>query len=197
MTGIILAAGLSRRMGSPKQLLQLGDKSILQHVVDAAQESRLGDIVLVLGHEHELISAGLSLSRTRVVINPDFANGQSTSIKQGVATVGPEATGAVVMLGDQPTISSEVIDRLIAEFEATGSDVVQPIYGDEISHPVLLARSLFPEIMLIDGDEGARKVVAEHKANRRLVPISGTAPPDVDDADDYQRLLDGTQEIRP
>ncbi len=197
VAGVVLAAGSSRRLGSPKQLLEFGSKSLLQHVVDAAEASHLGDITIVLGHEYERIQADLTVSRARIVVNLDYAAGQSTSLRRGIESLGPEATGAVVMLADQPTLSTFVIDALIAAFEEEGGAVVQPIYAGEIGHPVLLNRTLFPEVLSVTGDHGARDVVAAHRADRRLVRVAGTAPPDVDDIDDYQRLLAQNQDINP
>ena len=187
---VILAAGTSTRLGRPKQLLDLGGEPLLRHTLRNALASRAGEVVLVLGNQADSISKAVGDLGQRTVINPDFAAGQSTSLWVGVEAVSDESDAAIVMLGDQPLVSPEMLDQIIECFERTGALIVQPVYGEIPGNPVLLARSLFPELMNIEGDQGARRVIKAHGKEVERVRISDGPPPgDVDTEEDYQALL--------
>ena len=111
--GIVLAAGSSQRMGTPKQLLPLGGRPLLEHVVAAACGSRLEQVVVILGADHELIRQRVDWGRARVMVNPDHALGMSSSLRTGLAALDSDVASAVVILGDQPGISSELVDRML------------------------------------------------------------------------------------
>src|SRR5687768_483328 len=141
VSGIILAAGRSSRLGRPKQLLDLGGVPVLAHVLDNARAAGLDEVVLVLGHEAERIAAAVAarLDGVRVVVNPDFARGQSTSLHAGLRAVAAESAAAIVLLGDQPQVGPDVIGALVAAYRQTTSPVVLPSYGGTPANPVLLA----------------------------------------------------------
>ena len=128
LTGVVLAAGTSVRMGRPKQLLPLGDRCLLQRVVDAALASRLDEVIVVLGHRAEEIRAAIVLpgdGRARAVVNPDFARGQSTSLQRGVRAADARSQAVAVLLGDQPGVTAGLIDRVAAAFvSAEGAAVL-------------------------------------------------------------------------
>src|SRR3954451_14628645 len=102
---VILAAGTSSRLGQPKQLLDLGGEPLLRHTLRNALASRAGEVVLVLGHQAETIRAAVGEHGQRTVINPDFADGQSTSLRAGLEAVSDDSDAAIVMLGDQPLVT--------------------------------------------------------------------------------------------
>ncbi|HEX5498621.1 MAG TPA: NTP transferase domain-containing protein, partial [Thermomicrobiales bacterium] len=116
ISGIILAAGDSTRLGRPKQLLPVGGLPLLAHVLRHAAASRLDDVVVVLGHDAEAIAEAVGEWGQRIAVNPDFAAGQSTSLKIGLAAVPPQAEAALVLLGDQPEVGPAIIDAVIAAF---------------------------------------------------------------------------------
>jgi molybdenum cofactor cytidylyltransferase len=198
LSGIILAAGLSTRMGRPKLVLELGGRPLLQHVLDAAAESRLDEIVLVLNPivADEILAAVTLPARcpVHVELNPFCFQGQSTSLQLGVHSIDRRATAAAVLLGDQPGVTSALIDRVAAEFLAWDTLALRPFWwgpgGNRVpGHPVFLARRMWPAIHELRGDEGARAIFRE-RGWPREVEIAGVPPADIDDAADYARAVD-------
>ena len=188
--GVVLAAGRSSRLGRPKQLLPLAGMPLLAHVLRNATASALDEVVLVLGHEATPIGATVGQWGQRIVVNPDYAAGQSTSLRAGLAAVDPTAEAVVVLLGDQPQVGPAVVDALIEAYRATGAPIVVPTYGGRRGNPVLFTRTLFPELARVGGDEGARGVVRAHDAEVLAVAVGpGPAPRDVDTEADYAALL--------
>ena len=192
VSGIILAAGRSSRLGRPKQLLDLGGRPVLAHVLAAAGTARLDELILVLGHEGEQIRSVLApyLGGVRCVVNPHFAAGQSTSLHAGIRALSERSAAAVILLGDQPQVEPRVVDALIEAFRDTGAPVVMPSYGGVPANPVLIARALFPEVLAVAGDQGAREVIRAHRGEAVLVPFPDHHPPrDIDTDADYAALL--------
>jgi len=166
VAALVLAAGLSRRMGTlNKLLITIDGKPMLRHVADAAAASEARPLIVVTGHEREKVEAALAglEPAPRFVFNPDAAAGLSTSLKCGLAALPPETDGAVVCLGDMPRVTPAAIDALIAAFNPVeGRAICVPVRGGKRGNPVLLARSLFAELAGISGDVGARDLVAAH-----------------------------------
>lgn len=200
LVGLILAAGASRRMGRPKQLLPLAGRPLLQHVVDAASGSRLAESVLVLGHAADEIRAALTLpTRCRVVVNPEPDAGQSTSLACGLAAVDAGAAAVVVLVGDQPGVTSALIDEVTAAFLAGDAPVVRPVWRTDGTatpgHPVVLARAIWPALAGLTGDQGARALFDAHPEWVHQIEIAGAPPLDVDDHEDYGRVLDAAGSV--
>jgi molybdenum cofactor cytidylyltransferase len=195
IVGIILAAGLSRRLGRPKQLLSLGGEPLIRKTIRQVLASSLDQTILVVGELANEIEAAVSGLPVHVVVNRHASLGQSTSIRAGLAALPPDTKAAVFVLGDQPEIEPGVIDALIASWRAGGSPVVLPQYAEGIGNPVLFDRRLFPELAAIDGDVGARAVVLAHRATGDLeaVPVDVHTPADVDTEADFRALLDRLQ----
>lgn len=189
VTGIVLAAGTSSRLGQPKQLLELGGRPLLQHAIDAAEEAGLFDVVVVLGHRVDDVKAAVKLGKgTRVVVNPDFAQGQATSLRAGIQAADPSSKAAVVLLGDQPAVDAASLRTLIDAYERTESPVVQASYSGRPGHPVLFDRSLWGDLEAIDGDKGARDLLKSHPEWVEWVELGGDVPADLDTWQDYERL---------
>lgn len=188
ISAIVLAAGRSTRMGKNKLVLPLDGRPVLGRVLDALKGSKVGEIVVVLGEGAEEVRRKVDLSGTRVVVNPRYAEGMSTSVKAGLRSVSPSAAAAVVVLGDQPFLSSALVDSLIDGFLEEGAPVVVPVRLGRRRNPVLFARSAFPEIMNISGDRGAKAVVEAQGAAALEVKVgqAGTVL-DVDTPSDYRR----------
>ncbi len=190
VSGVILAAGSSSRLGRPKQLLDLFGEPLLRHVVRNAVASQLSKVVLVLGHQSAEIASAVGEWGQRLVINPNYRDGQSTSLRVGLNAIDPTATGVMFLLGDQPQVTPAIIDAVITQFHQSGSAIVMPTYGGIPANPVLFAAELFPELATVSGDEGARLIVKRHRVNVSHVPVSLDAPPrDVDTEEDYLLLL--------
>ena len=165
VAALVLAAGQSRRMGTlNKLLIGIDGKPMVRHVAEAVQGSQARPIIVVTGHEREKVEAVLSgLGIASFVFNPDYAQGLSTSLKQGLAALPAGIDAAVVCLGDMPKVAAAEIDRLIAAFNPVeGRAVCVPTRRGKRGNPVLLASRLFPELSSVSGDVGARDLIAAH-----------------------------------
>jgi len=196
LSGIILAAGASTRMGRPKQLLPLGGRCLLQRVIDAAVDSCLDEIVVVLGHHAEEIREALQLPVGRgvqIVVVPDWALGQSQSLRAGLRAADSQASAAAILLGDQSGITGELIDRLATECSVGSAPIVRPVYdsgGAPVpGHPVFLARRIWPAVERLQGDQGARVLIRTHPEWVREIPIAGEPPRDINTEEDYRHAL--------
>jgi molybdenum cofactor cytidylyltransferase len=190
VSGVILAAGTSSRLGQPKQLLDLHGEPLLRWTVRNAIASGLDEVVLVLGARAEEIGTAVGELGQRTVINPDFAKGQGTSLVAGLKAIDARVEGILFMLGDQPQVGPEIIDLLIERFRDAGAPIVQPVYGGIPANPVLFSLTLKDELLAITGDEGARSIVRAHKKDIVFVSVSDGPPPrDVDTIEDYQALI--------
>jgi len=194
VSGIVLAAGMSRRFGRPKQLLPMGDGCLLRCVVDGALASRLDEVVVVLGHRAREVRRALACDsepRVSLVVNPDFASGQGSSLRCGLRAADPRACAAAILLGDQPGVGAELIDRILDGFLAAESPGVRPVYpdaGGAPGHPVLLAREIWPEVEALDGDQGARALFRKHPDWLQTIPVAGVPPTDIDTPRDLPQL---------
>jgi molybdenum cofactor cytidylyltransferase len=185
----VLAAGTSRRLGRPKQLLELGGEPLIRHTVQHALASKADEVVVVLGNEADRVVSEIADLGAKIVVNPDFTDGQSTSMVAGILALGPDADAAVLMLGDQPTVTSSLLDMLIDRFISTRAAVVQPRYADgKPGNPALIARGLFGEVLAVKGDIGAREVIRAHRDDVQYVDVAMSHPLDVDTDDDYAAL---------
>lgn len=186
---VVLAAGISSRLGRPKQTLPLEGKPLLQHVLDAAARAGLDDVIVVLGHAADEVARELRLPPgARTVVNPDFRSGQSSSLRAGLAAVAPDAGAVVVLLGDQPRLSPRAIEAVTAAYRAGRGPVIQASYGGRGGHPVLLDRGVWTEVLAVEGDVGARDILARHPEWVRAVEVGGRPPTDVDTWEDYERV---------
>lgn len=168
IAAVVLAAGRSRRMGGANKLLaEIDGAPMVRRVLDRVRASRAAAVVVVTGHERARVEAALQGAvgdgRCRLVHNPDFAAGLSTSVKRGLAALPEAIDGALVCLADMPQITAAAIDRLIAAFDPLeGRAICLPTWGGKRGNPVLLARRYFAEVQAISGDVGARALIGEH-----------------------------------
>ena len=191
VSAIVLAAGQARRMGALKLALPLGPQSVLRHVVEAALASPVDEVVVVLGHGAAELTAELPKhSRVRPVYNPQFAQGQSTSVRAGINALPSEVEGAIFLLGDQPLVRPETIAALVATFRSYPAPIVQPLYHGIPGNPVLFARTLFPELLQVTGDRGGRELLDTHRREMAAVDLNLEAPEDIDTREDYDKITD-------
>ena len=198
---IILAAGTSSRMsdGRNKLLLPLQQRPVLAHVIAAALGSRARPVVLVLGHQAEEVRAHLQLAEltrpVRIVENPAFADGQSTSMQAGLRALltdqpARELASVIFLLGDQPMITADLIDGLIDLHTTSGKRIVLPLYAGQRGNPVLFSLDLAPELLQVSGDEGGRSVLKRHPQDIATLAVSEEMlNADVDTREAYQRVL--------
>lgn len=191
VNGIVLAAGMSRRLGRPKQLLDVGGKPLIRHVVERCLRSNLDSVWVVLGHEADVVRDALAELDVRFVVNPAYATGQASSLVAGLDAASDGADAVVVALGDQPFIEPRVIDGLIAVRRSQGAAIAMAGYGDDRGHPVLFGGELFTELHDIIGDQGGREVIRRHLSQVVPVPAnSSVVPLDVDTEEAYALLLE-------
>jgi molybdenum cofactor cytidylyltransferase len=225
IAAIVLAAGSSTRLGRPKQLLPLGDRAVIEHVVDRVLAANIDRVVVVVGHAADAISAVLGDRPVEIVFNPEYRAGQSSSLRVGLELVSSfghhvsdleilrqaqddmgsqgdmgaqvemdgaaeDAEAVIILLGDQPGIATESVDRLVERWNRDRPPIVMTSYGGKRSHPVLFARDLFPELLAIEGDRGARDVIHRHRD--RVVEIDSgepDLPADIDTEEAYRAML--------
>jgi molybdenum cofactor cytidylyltransferase len=189
--GVVLAAGASRRMGRAKQLLPVRGRPLLEGVVASACASRLDEVLVVLGARADEILAAVDLGRARVVHNPDHTVGMSTSLRVGMAGLGTDVDRAVVILGDQPAISAELLNRLLDMQQDSGLPAAALSFGGLLHPPVVLARELWGDLESLEGDVGCRAVIRAHPELVAQLPAEGDLnhPVDVDTPEDYARLV--------
>jgi molybdenum cofactor cytidylyltransferase len=175
VAAIILAAGRSTRMGGPNKLLaELGGKPLVRLVTEQALASKAKDVIVVTGHQAELVEKVLHGLDVKFVRNADFAQGLASSVKAGVAAVPDGADGVVICLGDMPMISASLIDHLIEAFAPDrGNLIAVPVSDNRRGNPVLWSRRFFNELMTLDGDVGARHLIAKHTEAVAEVPVEG------------------------
>ena len=176
-------------MGTVKQLLRLDDRPLLQHAVDNVRASGVGEIIVVLGFAAEEIRRELDAQNARVVINESYQQGMGTSLKAGLSAVDPEAGTAIIVLADQPFVRPATLDRLITEHHQSKAQIVIPTYRGFRGNPVLLDRSVFPEIMTLNGDMGCRAIFGNHLEGIVKVPVDDVGILlDIDRQSDFESL---------
>jgi molybdenum cofactor cytidylyltransferase len=191
ISALLLAAGKGERMGEAKQLLAIGGQRMIEAALANLQASRCDEIIVVLGFAAEEIRPLVEgKERVRVVINPHFHKGMSTSIQQGLQALDPRATGVLIALADQPFIPSEVINALIDQFAAGTKGIVLPVYEGKRGHPVILDRKKYEgKLVKVQGDVGARVIIQDHPEDVLEVAVAAKGVLiDIDDPEDYQTI---------
>jgi len=204
VSAVVLAAGMSTRMGRNKLLLSFRDKSLVVHAIDTLLASKVGEIIVVLGHESEKVwdqleacagqvAIGAQRSRVRLVKNPDYRDGLSTSVRTGVQAVSSEAEAIMVYLADQPLLEAADVDRIIEGFAAAKAEnkmIVVPFFKGERGNPVILDASLRDSILGIVGDVGCKGVIKRYPEKVYSIEMENDhVVRDVDDAQAYEKLL--------
>jgi molybdenum cofactor cytidylyltransferase len=189
ISAILLSAGSSLRMGTPKALLKLGGKTFLQHLVDVVQDAGVEDVHVVLGAEAETLRSQLSWYHGDIVINTHWQSGQLSSILAGIHSLNNETcSGALICPVDHPQITSGLIQELYRVFDESKKQIVIPTYQGRRGHPVLLSSTLFPEINNAPAEIGLRYVVHAHEDDIAEVPTAEHGVIiNIDTPDDYQK----------
>jgi molybdenum cofactor cytidylyltransferase len=188
---IILAAGESKRLGNPKQLLSFGGNTLLDRVAKTASESNLSPVIAVLGANAEKIRATLNIPDIIVVKNNDWKEGMASSIRIGLSSMlelFPQIDGILMLVCDQPYLQQDVIKALIDAQHHSGLPVAAASYGGKLGTPALFHKSLFTDLMSLSGDTGARKIL-EHNREHIVAVDFEMGAVDIDTQEDYERLL--------
>lgn len=187
VTGLMLAAGASSRLGRPKQTLLVGGIPILGASLDVARSYGFDQLLVTLGRAPDKIMDTVDLSEAEVIYNEEYTTGCSSSITRALTAVHPRSSGIVLMLGDQPRIRPETIAALVAA--AQDADLGVCRYQDGRGHPLWLSRSVFSELSTLHGDKAVWKLLDSPKFTVAEATIAGPIPLDVDTWADYDRLV--------
>ncbi|MBS4028819.1 MAG: nucleotidyltransferase family protein [Ignavibacteriales bacterium] len=166
IAAIILAAGKSSRMGTPKALLKIGEKTFLEHIINVLQASEVGEIVVVLGADANTISNTLHWFSGRIVINNDWEQGQLSSVIVGLNALDEKIfDGAMIFPVDHPSVSVDIVKNLIQEFYRSEKRIIVPVYNGKRGHPTIFAKSLWGEIKNAPVEIGVRYILHKHNAD--------------------------------
>ena len=187
LAALVLAAGGSRRLGQPKQLLAYREATLLDATLATARAARLPQVVVALGGAADAVQETVDLAGLDVVVNPDFGDGCASSIRTALARVEKDAEGVVLLLGDQPGVTVDTIELLVAG--ARGHAVGVCSYDDGLGHPLWFDRSMFETLGGLHGDKAVWKLV-DSDGDVARIRVQGNVPRDVDTWDDYQALLE-------
>jgi molybdenum cofactor cytidylyltransferase len=190
IVGVILAAGRSERFGPPKQLLPLGNTTLLGHVVHNANGSILDKVVVVLGRSAAEIEESLDFGRAIVVDNAAYPSGCASSLLAGLDAAG-DCAALMLLLGDQPGVGGGVIDLVSRDWLANRSWAAVTSYRGRLGHPFVFARSAFDDLRGLHGDKAVWKLIEAHPQRVRRVEVDRELPPDIDTPEDYRRLVAG------
>lgn len=188
---IILAAGNSSRLGQAKQLLTFNNKSLLRHVVDEAESIEEAEVILVLGAEKERLQPELQDSNVKICYNANWEAGMSGSIHVGIQTLletQPDVTSCIISVCDQPYLNAAIFQSLIDKFKSGNCGIIASSYANTLGTPVLFAKSYFPALLQLEGQEGAKKLLKTFEKEVSFVPFD-KGEIDIDTEADYHKLL--------
>ena len=188
IAGIVLAAGLSRRMGRAKMLMPVDGRAIIRHAVESVLAGGVDSVWVVTGPDVEPIEAALAGLTVQIVVNPTPEEGQSGSLRAGIAALPPSVDAALIALGDQPALAPSIIPALLAARRTSPKLIVAPRYRDGQGNPVVFKREIFPELLRLTGDQGARPIIQKEPARVEWVELDLPMPPDVDTPADYEKI---------
>jgi len=189
IAAIVLAAGQAVRFGRCKQLIRLGDKMLLEHVLANVNASTVNDTIVVLGAHAEEIRRRVKFADERIVLNPDYAEGMSTSIHAGLRALEPATDAAMIVLADQPFVTPQTLNLLVDVYRDRKSAAVIPTYRGKRGHPVIVDKSLFAEMLALRGDAGFRTIFAKHPDDVVTVAVEDAGiVTDIDTREDFDDL---------
>ena len=187
--GIILAAGESSRMGRDKALLEYRGTTFLGHLISVLQP-RVDPLIVVLGHHAEAIRESMAAG-PHVVMNPDYQRGMLSSLQAGIRALPAEAEAALFTLVDHPAVAESTVDRLLAALCDCGKPLVIPCYGDRRGHPVIAARSVLDEMVVLPADASPKDVIHAHRLDTTFIDVDDPGIlRDIDLPSDYEKLED-------
>lgn len=194
IAALVLAAGESRRMGRDKALLTYRGRSFLETILGNLKAAGIDQVTVVLGHHAETIQHSVNLGAVRVVINPEYRRGQTSSLQLGLAAAAMDSPEAVILcLVDHPAVSSKVIAKIRGHFELTHPPVLIPTHNGVRGHPVVINQMLFPELLSLQPEEPANKVTRKYRDATEFVEVADPGVLlDVDDPETYRQLVDGS-----
>ena len=187
---IILAAGRSARLGSPKQTLSYRGKTLLQHSIDTALESLGNPVIVILGSEKEIIEKDLDQTQIFIEENTSWESGMGTSISCGInklELIAPDSEAVILMVCDQPFVSASLLNELINKYKETGKSIIACSYGNTLGTPALFHKSLFSELSALEGESGAKLLIKKYSQKTETVSFDKGSI-DIDTRENYRNL---------
>ena len=192
ITAIVLAAGLSTRMGRTKPLLPWGNNRVIEQIVSVLHDCPIQEIVVITGHEHEVVSRYLAGWPVRVTFNPEYASGEMlSSLQVGLKAASAQAEAALIVLGDQPALERSVVEALIEAYQSGHSAIVAPSFNMRRGHPLLIGRRYWEEIGALGAGQTLRDFLrGVGDVIHHVTLITPSVLQDMDTPDDYRREVE-------
>jgi molybdenum cofactor cytidylyltransferase len=191
ISGLVLGAGASSRLGEPKQLLPYKGTTLLGWVIiQTERATELDEVIVVLGRAADDIRDKVVFGNAKVVENPVFGEGCASSYRAGIGALDPRSDAIIILLGDQPGVDPEIIDRVADAWRQGNNQIVLASYQGQKGHPMLFAKPLFDELVGLHGDKAAWKLVDQNPDMVCEVPFDRPFPEDIDTWEDYQRAIE-------
>jgi molybdenum cofactor cytidylyltransferase len=194
IVAVILSAGESSRMGRPKALLSIGGKTFIEHIVAAVKAAGCDNIIVVLGHNADILRQHIAHLPVTILVNADYRKGQLSSLQTAIRYLitDPQCSGVLVHLVDHPFIDPKVVKLLLQRFQDSGKAIVVPRYKGRRGHPVVFARALFDELLRAPEDQGAKAVVnAHHQDSVEIATDDEGITVDIDTPELYRQHVKG------
>ena len=188
IAAVVLAAGLSRRMGQAKLLLPVAGRAIVRHAVEGVLAGGVDSVWVVTGPDSAPIQSALAGLDVQIVVNPAPEAGQAGSVRAGIAALPAPVDTVLIALGDQPALDPSIVPALLAARWTSSRPIIAPRYRDGQGNPVVFKREIFDELLRLQGDQGARPVIAKDPARVEWVELDLPMPPDVDTPADYEKI---------
>ena len=190
LSAILLAAGESKRMGEPKQLMPLGKHTLLEQAIDNLLNSSVDETIVVVGHKAEEITRAIATKPVKIMFNPNYSQGMSTSIVAGLILVDPKSQAVMLALGDQPLVESRTMNQLIDAFNSHDKGIAVPTHRGKRGHPIIFNIKYKAELLELEGDIGGREIIRQHPDDVLEVAVdSASVISDINTRDDYQSQL--------
>ena len=185
---IILAAGLSKRMGQPKLLLPIKGKPLFRYPLEQAMRNRMKPICLIAGqHMQAFQTESSDLVNVEYIYNPGYEKGMSSSLKIGIENIKYRTDAAIIFLADQPFVPDLVIQSMIEQFD-NDTRIVRPQYQGNSGHPILIDKSLYDEFLNLEGDQGGKEIIKKYKKDTKILSFDHTFwGMDIDTPEDYRK----------
>jgi molybdenum cofactor cytidylyltransferase len=193
VSAVLLGAGESKRMGRNKLSLPWGKKTVFEHSLGTLLQSDVREVIVVLSHLNDSVGGEKNRRRgqtIKIVKNPYYKRGMSTSIRRGLQAIDPSAQGILIALGDQPLIKARTINALIHAFDRRRGSIVVPSFRGKKGHPVIFDRRYFHELLRLKGDAGGRSIIEKHPEEVDLVRVrSEGVTKDIDTWKEYRKMI--------
>lgn len=189
ISSIVLAAGAAKRMARPKQLLPLENSTVLERAVDSILDSRIDEVIVVVGYLASEMANLLANRPVKIVVNPDYHRGMSTSIVSGLSLVSESSKAVMIALADQPYIDSLIVNQLIEAHTTSNKGITLPVYKGKRGHPVIFDIKYKDELRALEGDAGGRQIINKHLEDVLEVAVNNDSVlVDIDTTNMYRRL---------